>query len=152
MHDGKRWRMPVNDFAIPRGATEPVTSKQTAERAWEPKFLDEIVAGRDPRKAPATPTADGELTVADFLDRYCVNYVEAEGLKSADTIGGHIKALKASLGELPVNVLEKPTEIARFKVEYRKRHEVATVNRALGVLRASINSARSLAGDWRKID
>ena len=23
-HEGRRWRMPVNDFAIPRGATGPV--------------------------------------------------------------------------------------------------------------------------------
>ncbi len=52
MHEGKRWRMPVDDFAIARGATEPVTSKQTAERAWEPKFLGEIIAGRDPRVSP----------------------------------------------------------------------------------------------------
>jgi len=68
--------------------------------------------------------------------------VEAEGLKSADTISGHIKALKASLGELPVTALEKPAEIARFKAEHRRGHEVATVNRALGVLRAAINWGR----------
>jgi integrase len=134
--------MPVDDFAIPRGATEPVTSKQTAEKVWEPKFLGEIVSGRDPRKPAIKQVADGELTVAAFLDRYYRNYVEAGGLKSADTIAGHIKALKASLGELPVTVLEKPTEIARFKAEYRKGREVATVNRALGVLRAAINWGR----------
>jgi hypothetical protein len=142
MHAGKRWRRSVDDFAIPRGASEPVTSKQTAEKVWEPKFLGKIVAGRDPRKPPVKPVAEGELTVADFLDRYYTNYVEAEGLKSADTIAGHIKALKASLGELRVTALEKPTEIARFKAEYRKGHEVATVNRALGVLRAAINWGR----------
>ena len=39
MHEGKRWRMRVDEFAIARGATEPVTSKQAAERVWEPKFL-----------------------------------------------------------------------------------------------------------------
>src|SRR5947208_8507460 len=49
MHDGTRWRMPVDDFALVRGATEPITSKQTAEHVWEPKFVGEIVAGRDPR-------------------------------------------------------------------------------------------------------
>src|SRR5262249_43975972 len=142
MHGGKRWRMPVDDFAIPRGATEPVTSRQTAEKVWEPKFLGEIVSGRDPRKSPVKQVVEGELTVAAFLDRYHTNYVEAEGLKSVETIAGHIKALKASLGELPVKVLEKPTEIGRFKAEYRKGHEVATVNRALGVLRAAINWGR----------
>jgi hypothetical protein len=39
-------------------------------------------------------------------------------------------------------VLEKPADIGRFKVGYRKGHEVATVNRALGVLRAAINWGR----------
>jgi hypothetical protein len=39
MHQGKRWRMPVDDFALARGATEPVESKQAAERVWEPRYL-----------------------------------------------------------------------------------------------------------------
>src|SRR5438876_8732107 len=97
MHAGKRWRIPVDDFAIPRGATEPVTSKQTAEKVWEPKFLAEIVAGRDPRVPPTKPKQDGGVTVADFLDQYFTNYVEAEGLKTADTVRGHIKQLKEVL-------------------------------------------------------
>jgi integrase len=134
--------MPVNEFAIARGATEPVTSKQAAERVWEPKFLGEVLAGQDPRIAPCKPVQQGVSTVADFLDRYYTNYVEAEDLKSADTISGHIKALKASLGELLVTALEKPGEIARFKAEYRHGRAVATVNRALGVLRAAINWGR----------
>lgn len=144
MHQGKRWRMPVDDFALVRGATEPITSKQAAERVWEPKFLGEIMAGRDPRVPPTKPRQEAEtvLTVATFLDQYFTNYVEAEGLKSTDTIGGHIKALKASLGELPVTALEKPADIARFKAAYRHGHAVATVNRALGVLRAAINWGR----------
>ena len=50
MHGGKRWRMRVDDFAIARGATEPVASKQAAEQLWEPKFLGEIMAGHDPRQ------------------------------------------------------------------------------------------------------
>lgn len=142
MHEGKRWRMRVDEFALVRGATEPATSKQAAERVWEPRFLGEIMAGRDPRIAPSKPVAKGVLTVAEFLDRYYTNYVEAEGLRSADTISGHVKALKASLGDLPVRALEKPADIGGFKAEYRKGHEVATVNRALGVLRAAINWGR----------
>jgi hypothetical protein len=71
------------------------------------------------------------VTVADFLDRYFTNYVEAEGLKSTSTVSGHIKALRASLDELPVTALEKPPAIAKFKADYRKGHEVATVNRVL---------------------
>ena len=68
--------------------------------------------------------------------------MEAEGLKNANTVSGHIKALKASLGELPVVALGKAPEIAWFKAAFRKGHEVATVNRALGVLRATINWGR----------
>jgi integrase len=41
-----------------------------------------------------------------------------------------------------VTVLEKPAEILRFKAEYRPGHEVATVNRVLGVLRSAINWGR----------
>jgi hypothetical protein len=34
------------------------------------------------------------VDVAEFLDRYQTTYVEAECLKSADTVLGHVKALK----------------------------------------------------------
>jgi hypothetical protein len=50
-----------------------------------------------------------------------------------------VKALKASLGDLPAAVLEKPAEIMHFKAAFRQGHEIATVNRVLGVLRAAIN-------------
>jgi integrase len=142
MHQGKRWRMPVDDFALARGATEPITSKQAAEHVWEPKFLGEIIAGRDPRVGLKKPTPESVVTVSEFLDRYFTDYVEAEGLKSARTISGHIKGLKASLADLPVSVLEKPTEIMRFKAAFRHGHQIATVNRVLGVLRAAINWGR----------
>jgi integrase len=142
MHQGKRWRMPVDDFALPRGATEPITSKQTAERVWEPKFLGEIVAGRDPRIPPTTQQAAVGLTVAEFLDRYYTSYVEAEGLRSSGSIHARLKAVKRSLGDLPIAALEKPSEILRFRAEYRHGHEVASVNRALSVLRAAINWGR----------
>ena len=139
MHGGKRWRMRVDEFALLRGATEPVTLKQTAERVWEPKFLGEIMAGGDPRIAPTRPDTTSALTVAEFLDRYQTTYVEAEGLKSAGTVLGHVKALKAALGNLPVTPLEKPADISRFKAEYRHGRQLATLNRALGVLRAAID-------------
>jgi hypothetical protein len=103
-------RMPVDDFAIPRGATEPIRSKQTAERVWEPNFVAEIMAGRNPRVSPvaATSQTSETLTVAGFLDRYFTEYVEAEAIKRAATVAGHLKALKTSLGELPTTALEKP--------------------------------------------
>ena len=68
MHQGRRWRMPVHDFALARGATEPITSKQNAEHVWESKFLAEIMAGRDPHVAPSVPKPAVGLTVAGFLD------------------------------------------------------------------------------------
>ena len=80
MHQGRRWRMPVDDFALARGATAPITSKQNAEHVWEPKFLAEIMAGRDPHVAPNVLKPAVGLTVAGFLDLYFTNYVEAEGL------------------------------------------------------------------------
>ena len=48
MHNRERYRMPVDDFALARGATAPVTSKQEAEKVWEPKFIAEIVSGKIP--------------------------------------------------------------------------------------------------------
>ena len=60
---GKRSRMRVDDFAIARGAKEPIASKQTAERVWEPKFVAEIMTGRGPahrsRRATGGRAADG---------------------------------------------------------------------------------------------
>jgi hypothetical protein len=131
MHEGKRWRMNVDLFAMARGATERIEAKQTAERIWEPKFVSEIVSGRDPHVPPNVPKTAVGVTVADFLDLYFANYVEAEGLRDPVTIKSRLKAMKETLGDLPVTVLEKPAEILRFKGVYRKGREVATVNRAL---------------------
>jgi integrase len=142
MHDGKRWRMRVDDFAIARGASQPVTSKQTAERVWEPKFLAEIMAGRDPRTPPSIRPVAAHLTVANFLDRYYREYVQAEGLRSAVSIKSRLAALKASIGTLALSTLERPETVLRFKSEFRPGHEVATVNRALSALRAAINWGR----------
>jgi len=143
MHDGKRWRMSVDEFAMPRGATGRVDVKQTAERIWEPKFVAEIMSGRDPRVPPNVPKTAVGVTVSDFLDSYFTNYVEAEGLRDSRTIKSRIKAIKAVIGELPVVALEKSAEVLRFKATYRKGHEIATVNRALSTLRAAINWAAS---------
>src|SRR4051812_34098982 len=105
MHKGRRWRMNVDDFAMVRGATEKIEAKQTAERVWEPKFVAEIVSGRDPRVPPNTSKKAAGLTVAGFLDEYFTTYVEAEGLTDPVTIKGRLKAIKATLGDLPVSVL-----------------------------------------------
>jgi hypothetical protein len=98
MHDGKRWRMRVDDFALARGAKEPVTVKQTAETLWEPRFLGEIIAGRDPKVPPDVPKPAVGLTVGDFLDRYFETYIEAEGLRHPVTVKSRLKAIKPCSG------------------------------------------------------
>jgi hypothetical protein len=68
--------------------------------------------------------------------------VEAEGLSDPVTIKGRLKAIKDTLGDLPVTALEKPAYILQFKAVYREGREIATVNRALSTLRAPINWGR----------
>src|SRR5580700_625238 len=111
MHQGKRWRMKVDAFAMARGATERIDAKQTAERIWDPKFVSEIVSGRDPHVPPNVPKTAVGVAVAGFLDLYFTNDVEAEGLRDPVTIKGRLKAIKETLGDLPVMVLEQPAEI-----------------------------------------
>jgi len=89
------------------------------------------------------PERVGEtVTVSDFLDRYFKEYVEAEGLRDVVTIRGQLAAVKAVLGGQAVAVLEKVSEVLRFKAAYRPGRSVATMNRALGTLRAAINWGR----------
>ena len=79
MHNRERYRMPVDDFALARGATAPVTSKQEAEKVWQPKFIAEIVSGKDPRVPIERETKfDRPATVADLLKLYRTRYVEVE--------------------------------------------------------------------------
>jgi hypothetical protein len=44
--DQMRILIELDAFALIRGATQPVSSKQEAEKVWEPKFIGEIVSGR----------------------------------------------------------------------------------------------------------
>ena len=51
-HRGIRFRVPVNEFAIPRmdpNKQRPIASLEEA-RDWERVFIGEIKAGRDPRR------------------------------------------------------------------------------------------------------
>ena len=74
MHRGVRYRMMVNEFAIPRmepGRRRPVASMEEA-RDWERLFVGEIKAGRDPRWTPEPPSqAEADLQhVAGFPGAY----------------------------------------------------------------------------------
>jgi hypothetical protein len=112
MHHGKRYRMPADDFAFARGATASVTSKQDAEKVWEPKFIAEIASGKDPRIVPArVSTAGRPTTVADLFKLYRERYVEVERLKSRHTA--------AELGQLPTRALGRPEAIEDFKHDLR---------------------------------
>ena len=141
MHGGKRWRMRVDDFALARGATEPVSSKQTAEHVWAPKFLAEIVSGKDPRVAPDQKRRSGAIkTIADLLDLYRTRYVDIEPLKSRATALSQLRILSAELGRLPVTALERPDAIEDFKKRCTGR-ALATTNRYLARLRHVCNWA-----------
>jgi hypothetical protein len=86
MHKGVRYRMPVDDFAFARGARASVVSRQEAEKTWEPQFIAEIGAGKDPRVAPGNEkTDDRPTTVSDLLKLYRARYVDVEPLKSRPT-------------------------------------------------------------------
>jgi hypothetical protein len=56
MWRGKRFRLPVNEYAIPRmepGRQRPIQSMEEA-RDWERRFIGEVKAGLDPQR-PLTP-------------------------------------------------------------------------------------------------
>jgi hypothetical protein len=112
MHKGRRYRMPVDDFAFARGATTSITSKQEAEKVWEPKFIAEIAAGSDPRIGPDRNCAlEPTATVANLLNLYRTGYVDVGRLKSRATIISQLNVLSAELGELPAKALERPDAI-----------------------------------------
>src|SRR4051794_9611134 len=85
-HRGRRYRMSVDDFALTRGAKLPVASKQEAEKVWQPKFIAEIVSGKDPRvriePKPEQPPPKPPMTIAELLQLYRERYVNVEPLKA----------------------------------------------------------------------
>jgi hypothetical protein len=107
MWRGKRYRMPVNDFAIPwmePGKQRPIQSMEEA-RDWERVFIGEVKAGRDPSRTPARSTqVNTQITrVAAFLDAYLERCVKPAGLRSIDSVRSQIAVLKEQLGDLPLS-------------------------------------------------
>jgi hypothetical protein len=145
MYRGARYRMVANDFAVPRmdpGKQRPIQSMEEA-RQWERLFIGEIQAGRDPRR-PRTRRAAHDIAsknVSAFLDTYMDRCVRPAGLRSIRSVQSRVAALEQYLGELPLDALEEPDEINRFKTEsdYADEVEIATVHRALEALRAAMN-------------
>jgi integrase len=145
MWRGKRYRVPANEFAIPRmepGKQRPIQSMEEA-RDWERLYIGEIKAGRDPRRPPGrSPKVSTQLgDVAAFLDAYLERCVKPAGLKSIDAVRSRIGILKQHFGELPLSALEEADEINRFKTDsdYAERVELATLHRVLETLRGAMN-------------
>ena len=140
MHKGVRYRMPVNEFALARGAQRPVTSKQEAEKVWWPLFIGEIVAGKEPRRPPIRGRSGG-LTVAEFLAEYRKRHCEAERL-NMDSLTQRLDVIGRRLGDLPLRDLERPGPIEDFKSDLIEADKAnATVNRYLAQFRHMINWA-----------
>jgi integrase len=120
----------------------PIQSLEEA-RDWERVFIGEIKAGRDPRRPRAVQTSSDAAPkdIAGFLDAYVDRCVKPAALKSMNSIGSRIAVLKEHLGELPLDALEEPGEINRFKSQsaYAQRVELATIHRTLETLRAAMN-------------
>jgi integrase len=145
MSRGKRYRMPINDFAIPRmepGRQRPIQSIEEA-RDWERLFIGEVKAGRDPSRPPSrsTQTATPLGDVAAFLDAYWERCVKPAGLRSLGSVRSQISVLKQHLGHLQLAAIEEPDEINRFKTdsEYAEDVELASLHRVLERLRAAVN-------------
>jgi integrase len=142
-HRGTRYRMPVNDFAVPRMSQikrRPVQSMDEV-RDWERLFIGEIKSGRDPRIVPTRNETPTDLkNVATFLDAYLDRHLRPAGIRSLDTAAGRIKTLKQYFGELPIKALEDASIINRFKSdsEYARRVEISTLHKVLAIVRAAI--------------
>ena len=141
---GTRFRVPVNEFAIPRmdlNKQRPIASLEEA-RDWERVFIGEIKAGRDPRRPrPVQKSSDtAPKDVAGFLDAYVERCVKPAALKSVSSTCSRVDVLKMHLGQLSLDALEEPDVINRFKSEseYAKRVELATIHRTLETLRAAM--------------
>ena len=145
MFRGKRYRIPANEFAIPRieaGKQREIQSMEEA-RDWERLFIGEIKAGRNPRRPSArTMQAGSELRdVSAFLDAYMERCVKPAGLRSIAAVRSCVGVLKEHIGELSLAELEDPDVINQFKTdsEYAEDVEIATMHRVLETLRAAMN-------------
>ena len=145
MWRGKRFRLPVNEYAIPRmepGRQRPIQSMEEA-RDWERRFIGEIKAGLDPTRPLEQPKKDKtEIgNVSEFLDAYFERCAKPAGLRSIGTVRSQIGVLKEHLGNLRLTALEDADEINRFKTDsdWAEDVEIASVHRVLERLRAAMN-------------
>lgn len=101
MRHGIRYRMSVDEYAAPRGATATVRTKHEAAQ-WLARFTADIIEGRDPRQAPMRPSDPEIATVADCMNLYEASHVPQ--LKGQATARSQLKILRehlAARGESP---------------------------------------------------
>jgi integrase len=139
MRHGVRYRMSVDEFAAPRGATATVRTKQEANQ-WLARFTAEIIEGRDPRQPPMRPSDPEVVTVADCMDLYAASHIPQ--LKGQATARSQLKILREHLGALPLATLERPAPIEDFRRAFSHR-KPATVNRYLARLRHMLGWAQA---------
>src|SRR5580765_3260710 len=114
MYRGVRYKKSVNEFAVPlmpESDRHPVLSKQEAVKVWEPRFLAEIVAGKDPRRVELVVKI---TTINDFIDTYKKRHCEAEKL-NMDSHGQRLERIRRQFGTKPLATLERPNAIEAFK-------------------------------------
>ena len=145
MFRGKRYRIPANEFAIPRmepGKQRPIQSMEEA-RDWERLFIGEIKAGRDPRRPSAArcrPAAS--CATCPRFSTPTWSAASSRQASAASQRSGAASACSKNTSEscrLPA--LEDPDDINRFKTdsEYAEDVEIATMHRVLETLRAAMN-------------
>ena len=141
-HHGTRYRMPVNDFAVPRmerpgsGPWNRWRRCAIGSGCSSARSRPDAIRGssRPARKADRSPAR------CRLLDAYFERHLRPAGIRSLDTAAGRIKVLKQYFGDLPVKALEEPAVINRFKTEsgYARRVEISTLHKVLAILRAAI--------------
>jgi integrase len=131
MRHGVRYRMSVDEYAAPRGATVTVRTKKVATQ-WLARFTADIIEGHDPRQPPMRPSDPEVATVADCMVLYAASHVSQ--LKGRATATSQLKVLREHLGDLPLAALERPAPIEDFRRAFSDR-KPATVNRYLARLR-----------------
>jgi integrase len=98
-----------------------------------------------PRSSTTANAAEGDRCRTERRREFSHAYVERcakpAGLKSEKSLRSRVAVLKKYLGDLPLDSLEDPDDINRFKTdsEYAEEVELATLHRMLETLRAAMN-------------
>ena len=119
-HRNTRYRMPVNDFAVPRmepSKQRPVQSMEEV-RDWERLFVGEIKAGRDPRIRPAARRRR-RISRGSPASSTRISNVTCDRLGfAASTRRRTNQGPETTLLRRPaVKALEEPAIVNRFKTE-----------------------------------